>query len=156
MSVPDTEYKVTTKTVLIIEDDPDMNELMSMVMEQSGFVAFSAFDWNEAYKILNERTPDLILLDFMLPDANGSDICRAIAKDGHLSAIPIIMVSTLRDLPTKVSSLLAGAVKFMSKPFSFDELVNAAEQALKKRTDNVSIWEEISNITHKNGGDNGS
>jgi DNA-binding response OmpR family regulator len=141
------EQTIGKKTILIIEDDKDMNELIRVILEKTGYLVESALDWKGAYKIMEELHPDLILLDFMLPDANGGEICRNISKNERLKGIPVIMISSLRELPIKLESLVAGAVRFINKPFTIEELTNEVERAIKKRQSSPSIWDDISSLT---------
>ncbi|MFA6450896.1 MAG: response regulator [bacterium] len=150
MNEEETALPEQQKIILVIEDDRDMNELMCAILERSGYEALSAFDWKAAFELLKTTRPDLILLDFMLPDANGSEICRSIGKDEKLKEIPVIMISSLRDLPIKMSSLLAGAIRFINKPFSYEEIISEVEHALKKKKKPTSFWDEVSKFTQEN------
>jgi len=147
METPTEKTHTEKKTVLVIEDDRDMNELMCAILEKSGYRSISAFDWESAYKIMSGDHPDLILLDFMLPDANGSEVCRNISKNEKLKDVPVIVVSSLRDLPVKMSSLVAGAIRFINKPFSYDELIFEVERAIEKNHVPHTLWEEIEMFT---------
>ena len=119
------------KTILILEDDEDLNRGIAFTFERDGYRAVSAGTATEGKRILAEKDTDLIILDLGLPDGNGVDLCKEIRA---YSQIPIIML-TACDLETdEVSGLLAGADDYMTKPFSLSVL-RARVEALLRRTE---------------------
>ena len=108
------------KRILIIEDDADIRMIEEIYIQSSGMETVGAESWNEAEKKLEENRFDLILLDIMLPDVNGYEICRQIRKTLD---IPILMVTAKTELADKLKGLNVGADDYILKPFDPVELV---------------------------------
>ena len=143
----------TMKTIMVIEDNEDLNELVCLVLKDSGFKALSAKTGEESLKVMRETRPDLILLDYVLPDIEGADLFRYISADKELTGIPVIIVSARGDMHTKMSSYLAGARRYITKPFDSDELVAEIKRTFEQieRTKKISSYKE----THQVAGDFG-
>jgi DNA-binding response OmpR family regulator len=119
------------KTILIIEDDENLNRGITFTFEKDGYQAVSANSIKEGKRLMERYKADLILLDLGLPDGNGMDLCKEIRT---YSNVPIIML-TVCDLETgEVSGLLAGADDYITKPFSLSVL-RARVEALLRRTE---------------------
>jgi len=116
-------------TVLIVDDDPHVNELIQDGLQPEGWKTLSVFTGEEAFQLVDEDSPDLIVLDIGLPGINGIETCRHIAR---ISSIPIIMLSGRTDLTDKVASLNAGADDYLTKPFLVDELIAHAKAVLRR------------------------
>ena len=115
--------------ILIIEDNPKMVAAVQKGMEEHGYVVVTARDAAEGESLTTEAF-DLIILDVMLPDRSGVDLCRELRQKGV--ATPIIMLTALSETKDKVSGLDAGADDYLTKPFEFDELL-ARVRALLRR-----------------------
>ena len=120
------------KTVLVVEDDADMNELICTVLQQAGYQTMAAFNGKEAMERANNLQPALILLDIVLPDTDGVELCRSFSKNESTKGVPIIMVSVRRELSTKLSSYIAGARRFIVKPFRVEDLLQDVGRALRQ------------------------
>lgn len=107
------------KTILIIEDDPNIHEMLKMLLLQNDYEVKSAYSGTEALLVHNQ-TVDLILLDLMLPGKSGEDIIRELKK---IHPVPIIVTSALSDLEKKLNLFELGADDYVTKPFSNDELL---------------------------------
>lgn len=119
------------KTILILEDDENLNRGIAFTFEKDGYHAVSANSVKEGKQLLGQHKADLIILDLGLPDGNGMDFCKEIRT---YSNVPIIML-TVCDLETdEVSGLLAGADDYITKPFSLSVL-RARVEALLRRTE---------------------
>lgn len=105
------------KTILIIDDDESIGNLEQEVLERAGYHTLRAFSGTEALLLLKEKTPDLILLDLMLPGLTGEQILPKIQN------IPVIVVSAKSAIQDKVSLLLDGATDYLEKPFDTQELL---------------------------------
>ena len=105
--------------ILIAEDDPDINRLLGRILTRAGYEVTAAFSGSEA-RLLKPETFDLVLLDLMLPEVDGFEICREVREKKD---IPIIMVSAKKDDIDKIRGLGLGADDYMTKPFSPSELV---------------------------------
>ena len=105
------------KTILIIDDDIYIGDMLEELLEKEGYSPARAYSGTEALLYLSTRRPDLILLDLMLPGLSGEDLLPA------LEGIPVIVVSAKADTSDKVGLLLAGASDYITKPFDTDELL---------------------------------
>ena len=140
------------KKILIVDDDEDISELISLYLIKECFDAKRAEDGDVALNLFKEYQPDLILLDIMLPGKDGYDVCREIRKT---SKVPIIMLSAKGEIFDKVLGLELGADDYMIKPFDSKELVARVKAVLRRFTsdggenktvDNTTTVEESSNI----------
>ncbi len=124
---------MTAATILIIEDDPDIVELMQYNLTKSGFAARVATDGEAGIRAALESAPDAILLDLMLPKISGLEICRRLRREAHTKRTPLMMVTAKGEEADIVAGLEAGADDYLTKPFSPRELV-ARVRALLRRT----------------------
>lgn len=116
--------------VLVVDDTASVTELFRMMLEMEGYSVAIAGDVQEALAALDERIPDLILLDIMLPEASGLDLCRMIRENPQRSGIPIVIVSAKSELEEVQAGLEAGADRYLLKPVSKSELTDAVHEAL--------------------------
>ena len=121
--------------VLVVDDDVRMLRMMQHVLELEGYRVFRASEGKTAIDLFDEETPELLLLDIMLPDIDGYTVCRRIRE---FSQVPIIMVTAKGNEEEKVQGLDAGADDYVTKPFSSKELV-ARVKAVLRRT---KLWDE--------------
>jgi len=115
------------KTILVIEDEKYLNDLICSDLEDAGYKPVPAFDGKQGLKMAGEVSPDLILLDIGLPDTDGVHVCRIISEDRVLNKIPVIIVTSRYDLQTKLLSFISGARRFITKPFEPEELIEQIE-----------------------------
>ncbi len=115
--------------VLIVDDEKRISEGVKKYFEQAGFEVQSAFDGQSALKIALKDTPDLIVLDWMLPGMSGIDVCREIRRESN---VPIIMLTARVEESDKLIGLELGADDYMTKPFSPRELVARARAVLRR------------------------
>ncbi len=115
--------------VLLVEDETSYLEALELGLSAEGFVVQGAPSIFEARRLLNESTPDLVLLDVMLPDGSGIDLCREIRQNGD---IPVIMVSARHDEVDIVLGLEFGASDYVTKPFRLRELVARMRAVLRR------------------------
>jgi len=108
------------KTILVVDDENKIVEVVKSYLEREGCKVFEAFDGKEALEIFERVNPDLIVLDLMLPDMTGEDICNIIRKK---SRVPIIMLTAKIDEKSIISGLNIGADDYITKPFSPRELM---------------------------------
>ncbi len=117
------------KKVLIIDDDPNISELLRLYFEKDGFAVVSCFDGDQAYDNFLESQPDVIILDLMLPGRDGYDIMRDIRKT---SDVPILMLTARGDTLDKVVGLELGADDYIQKPFEPKELLARVKAVLRR------------------------
>lgn len=126
-----------SKTVAVVDDEPDIKELISINLAKSGFKVKAFDDAAGLFKYLKTNKPDLFILDLMLPDADGFEICKFLKKDDKFSNIPIIMLTARTDEMDKVLGLEIGADDYVTKPFSPRELT-ARIKAVLRREDKIT------------------
>lgn len=122
-----------SQTIAIVEDEPDIIELVTLHLERGGFSVEGFEDADKFLKFLNSRVPDLIILDLMLPDADGLEICKYLKKKDDYSSVPIIMLTAKGDETDKVLGLELGADDYVTKPFSPRELVARVKAVLRRK-----------------------
>ena len=120
-------------TVLIVEDEPAILELIAVNLEHAGFETLRANSAETAGRLLGDILPDLILLDWMLPDIAGIALARKIRADTRSKDIPIIMLTARAQERDKVEGLDAGADDYITKPFSPKELLARINAVLRRR-----------------------
>lgn len=119
--------------ILIVEDEPGLVKLLEYNLNRQSYQTCVCLDGAKVMRLLDQEEPDLILLDWMLPNVAGVDICRLIRRHVRFKNIPIIMLTARGDESDKVKGLSFGADDYMTKPFSIPELL-ARIQALLRRT----------------------
>ena len=124
-----------SKKALVVEDDVNIAELLMLYLEKDGFEVSIAHDGGRGIEMFNEISPDLVLLDIMMPVMDGMQVCREIRKT---SSVPIIMVTAKGAVGDQVAGLDIGADEYVTKPFEVKELL-ARIHAVKRRseTDNT-------------------
>ena len=115
--------------VLVVDDDPGIVKLVRTYLEQVGFEVAVAYDGKKAMQIARNDRPDLVILDLMLPEMDGWDVCRALRKE---SDVPIIMLTARVEESDKLIGLELGADDYVTKPFSPRELVARVRSVLRR------------------------
>src|SRR4030042_6658879 len=118
--------------ILVVEDEPDISGLISYNLERAGLEAARAQDGRTALSLIQKRQPDLILLDLMLPDADGTDICKSLKSNEKTRHIPVIMVTARGEEIDRVVGFELGADDYIVKPFSPRELVLRVKAVLQR------------------------
>jgi len=117
----------------IIDDEPDILELVTIHLEKNGFVAKGFLNSRDFYKAIEKSKPDLLILDLMLPDEDGLEICKNIKQKDGMNHIPIIILSAKGEESDKVVGLELGADDYVTKPFSPRELVARVKAVLRRQ-----------------------
>jgi signal transduction histidine kinase len=112
-----------TDTILIVEDEPDVAEMIRYNLEKETYRTVIAYSGTDALQAAEAREPDLVLLDIMLPDLSGWEICRALRDSTKNHSIPILMLTALSSEEARIKGLSLGADDFLAKPFSIKELL---------------------------------
>jgi DNA-binding response OmpR family regulator len=123
---------VDGQKILIVEDDEHISKLVKYNLEKAGYRCTVTITGEEALEILNKEPIDLIILDIMLPQMDGFEVCREIKKDGRLFHIPIVMLTAKAEEVDRVVGLELGADDYVVKPFSPRELVLRVKAILKR------------------------
>lgn len=119
--------------ILLVDDEPDLLELVRVNLDGAGFSVETAEGGREALASIRRSPPDLIVLDLMLPDVSGTEICRQVRADARLAEIPIIMLTAKADEVDRVVGLELGADDYVTKPFSPRELTLRVRAILRRR-----------------------
>lgn len=115
--------------VLVVDDDPGIVKVVRAYLEQDGMQVLVAYDGNKAMQIARHEKPDLVVLDLMLPEMDGWDVCRALRKE---SDVPIVMLTARVEESDKLVGLELGADDYVTKPFSPRELVARVRAVLRR------------------------
>lgn len=125
-------------TILIVEDEPAIQELISYNLRNAGYAVLCANSAEQAAIMINEMLPDLILLDWMLPNMSGIEFARFLRRGQRTKPVPIIILTARADESDKVSGLEAGADDYITKPFSSREVIARVKAVLRRRLPEVS------------------
>ncbi len=129
--------------IFIVDDEPDILELVSINMTKSGYRAFEFENAASLYNKLPKIKPDLIILDLMLPDESGMDICRRLKSSDEYSDIPIIILSAKSETTDKILGLEFGADDYVTKPFEPRELAARVKAVLRRSRPSVDKEKRI-------------
>lgn len=114
--------------VLVIEDDPEINELVGAYAQLAGFEYRRALDGSTALAEVSRRAPSVIVLDVMLPDLDGFEICRRLKGDAPSAGVPVIFLTALYDEASRRRGMECGAADYLTKPFDPDRLLESLER----------------------------
>ena len=128
---------MTTKTVLIVDDERSIRDMLRMALEMADYHCLDAKDAKEAHSLILDRKPDLVLLDWMMPGTSGIELARRLKRDEVTAHVPIIMLTAKGEEDNKVQGLDVGADDYITKPFSPRELV-ARLKAVLRRSDSLA------------------
>ena len=120
------------KKLLIVEDDADTVEMLSLFFEEEGYRILSTAWGQDALKLCQELLPDLILLDIRLPDIDGFEVCRQLHNFFQTSHIPVICLTEKKEQADKIEGLEAGAIDYVTKPFNLHELKLRVRNAMRR------------------------
>ena len=128
--------------IFIIEDETSIIRLVQHNLEKDGFIVSSAINGNEGLKDLKKFEPNLLLLDWMLPDLSGIEICKSIRKNTSFKNLPVIMLTAKGEEEDKIKGLDSGADDYLTKPFSYNELL-ARIKAILRRSDPKTVSDTL-------------
>ncbi|MBA19359.1 MAG: DNA-binding response regulator [Verrucomicrobiales bacterium] len=126
------------KHVLVVEDEPDTAELIELHLKNDGYRVTVAGDGDQALKKVHKHMPDLVILDLMIPEITGVEVCKFIRKDPATQSIPIIMCTAKTGEIDKILGLELGADDYVTKPFSPRELLLRVKNLIK-RSDSSNV-----------------
>ena len=118
--------------VLLVEDEKSIVTLIKYNLEKEGFKVFCSETGEDALKIIKEKIPDLVILDWMLPDTSGLDVCRQIKVDKKLKNIPVLILTAKGEPDDKIKGLEVGADDYVTKPFNNKELLLRIKSLIKR------------------------
>ncbi len=114
--------------VLVVEDDPDLNETVGAYLELEGFGYRRALDGETALREVRRQLPSLVLLDLMLPDLDGLEVCRRIRADAATQGVPVVILSALNESRLREMARSLGVLEYLTKPFDPDMLMAAVRR----------------------------
>lgn len=123
-------------TILLVEDDQTIADMISIYMGEEDYAVFRAADGYDAKRMFLEHEPDVVILDLMLPDTNGMELCMHFRS---FSSVPIMIVSAKNEVSERVNALLIGADDYLCKPFSMRELAARTTALLRRSSINKSV-----------------
>jgi two-component system phosphate regulon response regulator PhoB len=118
--------------ILAIEDDPSLNELLEYNLAAAGYGVVTATSAEEGQLLLSEQSFDLLLLDWMLPEMTGIELCGSVRRSGRHATMPILMLTARGDEPDRIRGLTTGADDYVVKPFSVPELLARIKALLRR------------------------
>ena len=118
--------------VLVVEDEPDIRDLVAFHLEREGFQVRTARSGTDALKQVETAPPDLIVLDLMLPELGGLDVCRRLRQNSSTASVPVIMLTAKKEEVDRIVGLEIGADDYVTKPFSPKELVARVRAVLRR------------------------
>ena len=138
-----------SQKILIIEDEPDIRKTLEYNISREGYEVISASSLSEGREKLESVSFSLLLLDLMLPDGSGLDLCRELKQDKSLSSMPVIILTAKDDEVDKVVGFELGADDYVTKPFSVRELILRVKAVLKRgerKSDNMEIQRQFGEL----------
>jgi len=135
--------------ILIIEDEPDIIKMLEYNLKKEGFRITSASDGREALRRAEREHPDIIILDLMLPEIDGLEVCKTLKQSSDTADIPVIMLTAKAQETDKIVGLELGADDYITKPFSIRELTARVKAVLRRTGEKNKLPEifEIGNLT---------
>lgn len=130
-----------TTSILIADDDKEIVDLVKLYLQNEGYTIYQAYDGAEVWRLVQEKQPTLVILDIMMPEMNGLEVCRLMRDNGILT--PILMLSAKAEDNDKIMGLLTGADDYMVKPFNPLEL-SVRVKAILRRMQQMSQAEPVS------------
>lgn len=127
------EAHTSTPTILIADDDADILELLETVLVRAGYGPIPAGDGDEALRLAREQLPRACILDVVMPGLGGLDVLRALRSEAATADIPVLMLSASVQNPDVEAALRAGANDYLTKPFSYTELLDRLGRVLDGR-----------------------
>jgi DNA-binding response OmpR family regulator len=121
------------RTVLIVDDERDTNDILASLVKVRGLEPIQLFSGSQVAAAVQEHTPELVLLDLMLPDLDGFAICDQLKRNRETNLIPIIMVTALNDANHRAAGVRVGANGYLTKPFTPDQLFEVLDKAIAWR-----------------------
>ena len=121
-----------SRLIAVVDDEPDILELVALHLKKAGFSVRAFPDAGQFQKSLTSSVPDLVVLDLMLPDTDGIDVCRDLKRDGRTAHVPVVMLTARGEEFDRVLGLEIGADDYVTKPFSPKELVARVKAVLRR------------------------
>lgn len=119
--------------ILVVDDDIHATTLFDTILSAKGFEAIIVNDSSTAVQVVNSTNPDLVILDLMMPEPNGFEVCKMLRADQSLSNMPIVIFTAMGDKESKDAAFEAGADEFLTKPFRVEDLMQRIRALIEKK-----------------------
>lgn len=119
--------------ILIIDDDPNICAMLTALFTKPGNEVLSASNGADGLIAAKKSVPDIVIVDLMMPELNGHQVCAGLRADPATHKVPILMLTAVRELPAAMKGMASGANDFMTKPFQTDEVAARVEALLRRR-----------------------
>jgi DNA-binding response OmpR family regulator len=134
--------------IMVVDDDPDTVSILARHLQREGFVAIEAISGTECLRIVREHRIDVILLDLMMPEMDGFQVCRALKQDPETAEIPVIMITARDDLDARAEGMRLGVSDFLAKPVFRRQLANRIRAQLETIATARTTEAALSNLEH--------
>src|SRR6202041_2428611 len=121
----------TIPRIMVVDDDPDTVSILARHLQREGFVAIEAVSGAECLRLVREHPVDVILLDLMMPDMDGFEVCRALKEESNTADIPVIMITARDDLDARAEGMRLGVSDFLAKPVFRRQLASRVRAQLE-------------------------
>jgi two-component system cell cycle response regulator len=141
----------TVPRIMVVDDDPDTVSILARHLQREGFVAIEAVSGAECLRLVRENPVDVILLDLMMPDMDGFEVCRALKDELRTAEIPVIMITARDDLDARAEGMRLGVSDFLAKPVFRRQLANRIRAQLEVVAAGRATEAALTNLEHRNG-----
>jgi DNA-binding response OmpR family regulator len=141
----------TVPRIMVVDDDPDTVSILARHLQREGFVAIEAVSGAECLRLVREHPVDVILLDLMMPDMDGFEVCRALKDERDTAEIPVIMITARDDLDARAEGMRLGVSDFLAKPVFRRQLANRIRAQLEMVAAGRATEAALKNLEHRNG-----
>ena len=134
--------------IMVVDDDPDTVSILARHLQREGFVAIEAISGAECLRLVHEHRIDVILLDLMMPEMDGFQVCRSLKRDPATAEIPVIMITARDDLDARAEGMRLGVSDFLAKPVFRRQLANRIRAQLDMLATGRATEAALSNLEH--------
>jgi two-component system cell cycle response regulator len=134
--------------IMVVDDDPDTVSILARHLQREGFVAIEAISGAECLRLVQEHRIDVILLDLMMPEMDGFQVCRSLKQDPATAEIPVIMITARDDLDARAEGMRLGVSDFLAKPVFRRQLANRIRAQLDMLATGRATEAALSNLEH--------
>lgn len=124
--------------ILVVDDDADITDFIKLVLEEAGYEVVTAENGRAALKQVIKEKPDLILLDVMMPEMSGWEVCELIKCNEESKNVPVIMITAKSEVQSKVKGMQVGANGYVTKPFEIDDVIEKVRLMLESKNGGTS------------------